>query len=725
MRLLLLALILALSVAGSVPRAAEASLLNRGLPHDEEDNIRAADATNDHLFPLLSDLVRSPYFRYVKMDLTKDCPFWRENAKCMNRDCVVETMDEGEVLAEAPFMYKQVNLGDVTFGAPSGRGLGGGSAGRLGGGLGAGGLGGGGGALGALGGSFAKCEFAKDFCVLEDEQSPDGVYIDLVDNPERFTGYSGVSANNIWSAIYNENCFGVPSSLGTPIPPAPLDVCLEKQVFYRIVSGLHASISIHICSQYLNKDSGNWERHPQCYAARVGAFPERVANVYFVHSMLLRAVSMVAPLLDAVDVCTGKPAEDDRVRAMLADIVAHAKTVGGFDETTLFQGPHAPLLVDEVRTKFRNVSRIMDCVSCQKCRLWGKTQVTGLGTALKVLFGTDPRILSGEVSPARPVLSRYEVVALFNTLNRFVESVHDIRAFEAQLDAEKSLSTSSFEAAAATSEIAASSLPAPIIPDSPVTSPPEPAATDVLAPADLEIDDHDADEPAAVRPTGFVPPFGIDLSYWKVIASVLTAFPFLFGVAYGFHKNKAPSTRKPAAAPPARPAGFAAAAAMSAPHPVYDDDSDTDDALDTFAHAVHAGEEDAADDSDDEADDSRGGDHRSPADAYSSSGLSDADEDAPVSPRPVSPARRRPSASSSSSPSRSGAGVAALRGRALKERGYDGSVEASETEGASEDGIAAASGSSDEEGGSDEDGARVATGRRRASPARRRQPRRA
>ena len=35
---------------------------------------------------------------------------------------------------------------------------------------------------------------------------------------------------------------------------------------------------------------------------------------------------------------------------------------------------------------FRNTSLILDCVSCEKCRLWGKLQVLGLGTALKILL---------------------------------------------------------------------------------------------------------------------------------------------------------------------------------------------------------------------------------------------------------------------------------------------------------------------------------------------------
>jgi hypothetical protein len=29
-----------------------------------------------------------------------------------------------------------------------------------------------------------------------------------------------------------------------------------------------------------------------------------------------------------------------------------------------------------------------DCVSCEKCKLWGKLQVLGIGTALKVLLAS-------------------------------------------------------------------------------------------------------------------------------------------------------------------------------------------------------------------------------------------------------------------------------------------------------------------------------------------------
>ena len=38
-------------------------------------------------------------------------------------------------------------------------------------------------------------------------ESPDAVYYDLVLNPERFTGYTGPSAVNVWKLVYDQNCF--------------------------------------------------------------------------------------------------------------------------------------------------------------------------------------------------------------------------------------------------------------------------------------------------------------------------------------------------------------------------------------------------------------------------------------------------------------------------------------------------------------------------------------
>jgi hypothetical protein len=72
----------------------------------------------------------------------------------------------------------------------------------------------------------------------------------------------------------------------------------------------------------------------------------------------------------------------------------------------------------------------MDCVGWDKCRLWGKLQVNGYGTALKVLFDYD-ETKNGE----NPLLRRTELVALINTLARISDSLAAVRSFRQAVEA--------------------------------------------------------------------------------------------------------------------------------------------------------------------------------------------------------------------------------------------------------------------------------------------------
>jgi hypothetical protein len=62
----------------------------------------------------------------------------------------------------------------------------------------------------------------------------------------------------------------------------------------------------------------------------------------------------------------------------------------------------------------------MDCVGCEKCKLWGKLQTTGLGTALKILF-SDPK--------SNLTLARNEIVSLFNAFGRISTSIQQLERF--------------------------------------------------------------------------------------------------------------------------------------------------------------------------------------------------------------------------------------------------------------------------------------------------------
>lgn len=78
-------------------------------------------------------------------------------------------------------------------------------------------------------------------------------------------------------------------------------------------------------------------------------------------------------------------------RQYMGDVMDQVNACGDtFQEGTVFEGGRTKqILKEEFKAHFRNVSRIMDCVGCDKCRLWGKVQVSGIGTALKILFGLD------------------------------------------------------------------------------------------------------------------------------------------------------------------------------------------------------------------------------------------------------------------------------------------------------------------------------------------------
>ncbi|CAI9753572.1 unnamed protein product [Fraxinus pennsylvanica] len=75
----------------------------------------------------------------------------------------------------------------------------------------------------------------------DDETCTDEMtYVNLQLNPEGYTGYTGPSARRIWDAIYIENC-----------PKYPFGECQEKRILYKLISGLHPSILIHIAADHL------------------------------------------------------------------------------------------------------------------------------------------------------------------------------------------------------------------------------------------------------------------------------------------------------------------------------------------------------------------------------------------------------------------------------------------------------------------------------------------
>lgn len=74
-------------------------------------------------------------------------------------------------------------------------------------------------------------------------------------------------------------------------------MCLESRVFYRLISGTHASISAHIAREYYFADEDRWGPSIDIFAERL-ARPEhkyRLENLYFTYLFVLRAVRSRPP----------------------------------------------------------------------------------------------------------------------------------------------------------------------------------------------------------------------------------------------------------------------------------------------------------------------------------------------------------------------------------------------------------------------------------------------
>ena len=427
------------------------------------------DALNKKLAPAARDVAqKTDFFAYYRLNLfNRECPFWDdENSMCGNIACAVTTLDNEDDIpavwraeelsrlegpkAEHPGrqMQKQRPLKPLQ------------------------------GKLGEDVGESCVVEYDdecddRDYCVPEDEgAAAKGDYVSLVDNPERFTGYSGRGAQMVWEAIYRENCFQPGVALqqsafksapvvgggqaanelgsffkehGRHQPPStdriredPLvyeDECLEKRVFFRIISGMHASIAAHLCHDYLNQTTGQWGPNLECYKERLHDHPERISNLYFDYALLVRAIGKIRNHLSNYTFCSGDPSQDRQTKKKvltLADRAAAAPPI--FDERTMFQDASDIQLKEDFRNRFRNVSRLMDCVGCDKCRLWGKVQTAGYGAALKILFEYD-ETKNGD----NPALRRTELVALMNTFARLTASIGAIKDFRGMIGAEKAL----------------------------------------------------------------------------------------------------------------------------------------------------------------------------------------------------------------------------------------------------------------------------------------------
>ena len=357
------------------------------------------ELNNQRLNPLLLQLVKKNYFRFFPVNLKKKCQFWPDHGQCSLRTCAIKTcpMDKlpenlretfnsnkvGRSANPHPDEHQQEQCPPVETNS----------------------------SLGVVNKNISEehkqtienwLRFddtqAENFCDVDDETSTDMDYIDLLINVERYTGYLGISTQTIWSAIYNENCFFLPDSkVYYNLRQKRLNadkMCLEGRTFYRLISGMHSSISIHLCASYFFPSpiggysglDGRWAPNLDEFKRRFdpettgGEGPAWLKNLYFIYLIELRAIYKAREFLQSQTYFTGNQTDDQHTKELITDnLLKQIEPFSNhFNESSLFKNGNEQLKV-EFKEHFRNISRIMDCVGCDKCKLWGKLQIQALG----------------------------------------------------------------------------------------------------------------------------------------------------------------------------------------------------------------------------------------------------------------------------------------------------------------------------------------------------------
>lgn len=299
---------------------------------------------------------------------------------------------------------------------------------------------------------------------LEENESLDQLaYVDLIRNPERWTGYTSRQySNRIWEAIYNENCFEqTPNCQGDP-----------QTLLYRLISGLHTSITTHIvATSCLERvplgPCVQWGTDLPAFSERVFAHQDRERNLHFIYTLLLRAYRKAESYFlnydyDVIDNGEALPP------SLLDSFGSYSAAVAGFLRTSkegrAAQGMSgasdawsvsdqverllkSDLRIAATRAIFQNITSILDCVGCDKCKLWGKLQFQGIGVALRILDAAemdsssadadddlrnaDRTTLSSSNGPLR--LRRTDVIAFVNTLARITHSVSQVEKLSRKL----------------------------------------------------------------------------------------------------------------------------------------------------------------------------------------------------------------------------------------------------------------------------------------------------
>ena len=254
---------------------------------------------------------------------------------------------------------------------------------------------------------------SKQWLLKEDIDPKDGAYINLLKNPEGYTGYRGA---HIWNAIFKENCYSESYS----------SLCVEDKIFSNIFMGWLVNTNFQIGCNFRNRNTNESYINVSYVTNKFLYHKDKINYLFFLYSLMLKAVNKAVPFLLEYDYSSGNKTEDDLTKKIIKEIFRYELQdmdliEDDFQNTyEYFENFISSNRISELIIRFRNISSIIDCVTCSKCRMHAKLEVFGIATMLKIMFASSTEDL-------RKSMSRNELVSFINLFAKLSKSVSNVQ----------------------------------------------------------------------------------------------------------------------------------------------------------------------------------------------------------------------------------------------------------------------------------------------------------
>ena len=346
-------------------------------------NLTNVIINNQNLCDSLQKLRETLFFRIFKINLEPECSIFHQEMICRDTACQICECSNNEV----PRIWKQPSGIDENI-------------------------------VTQMDDPFTKLvekyNFdSKQWLLKEDIDPKDGTYINLLKNPEGYTGYKGA---HIWKAIFKENCFSENYQ----------SLCVEDKIFSNIFTGWLAVTNFEIGCNFRNRNTKEKYINITYVADKFLYQKDKIDNLFFLYSLILKAANKAVPFLIGYDYTSGNETEDKLTSKIIKEIFRHE--LKNFDEIeeafkdlyVEFENYIYSNMISELMIRFRNISSIIDCVTCSKCRMHAKLEVFGIATMLKIMFSKSSEDL-------KQSMSRNELVSFINLFAKLSKSVNNVQ----------------------------------------------------------------------------------------------------------------------------------------------------------------------------------------------------------------------------------------------------------------------------------------------------------